>query len=53
MPYCVFLEPIVSFPVSRVAKRTFAGVDSTCVSVLSGTIRPIICGFVECTDRLL
>ena len=27
--------------------KTFAGIDSTCVSVLSGTIRPIISGFVS------
>ena len=26
--------------------KTFAGIDSTCVSVLSGTIRPIDTGFV-------
>ena len=26
--------------------KTFVGIDSTCVSVLSGTIRPIISGFV-------
>jgi hypothetical protein len=30
--------------------KTFAGIDSTCVSVLSGIIRPIISGFV--VDRM-
>ena len=33
---------------SRYQLAAFAGIDSTCVSVLSGTSRPIDTGFVVC-----